>query len=205
MRPGTILHERSGNMQEIIGIMLAAGRGTRFDPTGQRNKLLAPLPDGRAVLRASCANLLPWVDRLVVVTGEHGAPLRAALADLPLEWVESDRVDLGMGASLKAGVGATDPATGWLFALGDMPYVTTGTLGKMRDALRAGVRLARPAHGGQPGHPVACASALREALLQLPDEAGVAALARRDPALMSSVAVDDAGCVRDVDLPGDLG
>ena len=58
VRPGTILHERSGNMQEIIGIMLAAGRGTRFDPTGQRNKLLAPLPDGRAVLRASCANLL---------------------------------------------------------------------------------------------------------------------------------------------------
>ena len=198
MRPGTILHERSGNMQEIIGIMLAAGRGTRFDPTGQRNKLLAPLPDGRAVLRASCANLLPWVDRLVVVTGEHGAPLRAALADLPLEWVESDRVDLGMGASLKAGVGATDPAAGW-------PYITPGTLCKMRDALRAGVRLARPAHGGQPGHPVACASALREALLQLPDEAGVAALARRDPALMSSVAVDDAGCVRDVDLPGDLG
>ena len=74
-----------------------------------------------------------------------------------------------------------------------------------RDALRAGVRLARPAHGGQPGHPVACAAALREALLQLPDEAGVAALARRDPALMSTFAVDDAGCVRDVDVPGDLG
>jgi molybdenum cofactor cytidylyltransferase len=192
-------------MPDIIGIMLAAGRGTRFDPTGQRNKLLAPLPDGRTVLRASCANLLPWVDRLVVVTGAHGAPLRAALADLPLAWVESDRVDLGMGASLKAGVGATDPGAGWLFALGDMPYITPVTLCTMRDALRAGVRLARPAHGGQPGHPVACAAALREALLQLPDAAGVAALARRDPALMSSIAVDDAGCVRDVDVPGDLG
>jgi len=205
VRPGTIHPECFGNMPEIIGIMLAAGRGTRFDPTGQRNKLLAPLPDGRTVLRVSCANLLPWVDRLVVVTGEHSAPLRAALADLPLEWVESDRVDLGMGASLKAGVGATDPDAGWLFALGDMPYIAPGTLCKMRDALRAGVRLARPAHGGQPGHPVACAAALREALLQLPDEAGVATLARRDPALMSSLAVADAGCVRDVDVPGDLG
>ena len=192
-------------MAEIIGIMLAAGRGTRFDPTGQRNKLLAPLPDGRAVLRASCANLLPWVDSLVVVTGAHGAPLRAALADLPLEWVESDRVDLGMGASLKAGVGATHPATGWLFALGDMPFVAPATLCKMRDALRTGVRLARPVHGGQPGHPVACAAALREALLQLSDEAGVAALARQDPARMSSIAVVDAGCVRDIDVPGDLG
>ena len=192
-------------MPEIIGLILAAGRGTRFDPTGRRNKLLAALPDGRTVLRASCANLLPWVDRMVVVTGAHGAPLRAALADLPLEWVESDRVDLGMGASLKAGVGATDPDAGWLFALGDMPYIAPGTLCKMRDALRAGVRLARPAHAGQPGHPVACVAALREALLQLPDEAGVAALARRDPALMSTFAVDDAGCVRDVDVPGDLG
>ena len=66
-------------MPEIIGLILAAGRGTRFDPTGRRNKLLAALPDGRTVLRASCANLLPWVDRMVVVTGAHGAPLRAAL------------------------------------------------------------------------------------------------------------------------------
>ena len=204
-RPRAIDRECFGDMPEIIGLILAAGRGTRFDPTGQRNKLLAALPDGRTVLRASCANLLPWVDRLVVVTGAHGAPLRTALADLPLGWVESDRVDLGMGASLKAGVGATDPTAGWLFALGDMPYVTPDTLCTMRDALRAGIRLARPEYGGQPGHPVACAAALRQALLQLPDEAGVAALARRDPALMSSIAVDDAGCVRDVDVPADLG
>ena len=192
-------------MAEIIGLMLAAGRGTRFDPTGQRNKLLASLPDARPVLRASCENLLPWVDRLVVVTGAHGAGLRAALADLPLEWVESARVDLGMGASLKAGVGATNPATGWLFALGDMPFIAADTLRLARDALSAGARLARPEYAGQPGHPVVCAAALRPALMQLSDEAGVAALARRDPAFMSSFAVDDAGCVRDVDLPGDLG
>ena len=192
-------------MADIIGLMLAAGRGKRFDPTGARNKLLAPLPDGRAVLRTSCENLMPWVDRLVVVLGPHGANLRAALADLAIDWVESDRVDLGMGASLKAGVEATHPATGWLFALGDMPFIAPATLQRARDALRSGAPLTRPECGGQPGHPVACAASLRGALLNLPDEAGVGALARRDPALMSTFAVDDAGCVRDIDVPGDLG
>ncbi|MCC7226798.1 MAG: nucleotidyltransferase family protein [Burkholderiaceae bacterium] len=192
-------------MADIIGLILAAGRGKRFDPTGARNKLLAPLPDGRAVLRASCENLMPWVDRLVVITGTHGADLRAALADLAIDWVESDRVDLGMGASLKAGVGATHPATGWLFALGDMPFIAPATLRLARDALRSGAPLTRPECGGQPGHPVACAASLRGALLNLPDEAGVGALARRDPALMSSFAVVDAGSVRDIDVPGDLG
>lgn len=184
--------------------MLAGGRGTRFDPSGRRNKLLERLPDGQTVLRASCANLLPWVDRLVVVTGAHGAPLRESLGDMDLDWVESDRVDLGMGASLKAGVAATDPAVGWLFALGDMPFVAPATLQRMRDALRAGARLSRPAHGAMPGHPVACAASLRAAVLNMPDAAGVAALVRREPGLMTAIPVDDAGCVRDVDFPGDL-
>lgn len=191
-------------MAAITGIMLAGGRGTRFDPSGRRNKLLERLPGGPAVLRASCANLLPWVDRLVVVTGAHGAPLREALCDMNLDWVESDRVDLGMGASLKAGVAATDPSVGWLFALGDMPFVAPGTLARMRDALCAGVRLSRPAHDGLPGHPVACAASLRDTVLLMPDAAGVAALVRREPGLMTTIPVDDAGCVRDVDFPGDL-
>lgn len=191
-------------MADVTGLLLAAGRGTRFDPTGRRNKLLAALPDGRTVLRASCESLLPWVDELVIVTGLHGAPLRPGLADLPVRWVESDRVDFGMGASLKAGVQASQPAIGWLIALGDMPFIGSDTMRSMRATLERGVRLARPVHGDQPGHPVACAASMRDALLRLPDEAGIAALERRDPGVMVTVALEDPGCIRDVDRPGDL-
>lgn len=191
-------------MPEVTGLLLAAGRGTRFDPTGRRNKLLAALPDGRTVLRASCENLIRWVDELVIVTGAHGVPLRTELADLPVTWVESDRVDLGMGASLKAGVQASAPAAAWLIALADMPFIGPDTMRRMREALGNGVRLARPVCGGQPGHPVACAASLRDELLRLPDEAGIAALERRAPGIMVSVAIEDPGCIRDVDRPGDL-
>lgn len=30
----------------VVGVLLAAGRGSRFDAAGVANKLLAPLPDG---------------------------------------------------------------------------------------------------------------------------------------------------------------
>jgi molybdenum cofactor cytidylyltransferase len=36
-----------------VGILLAAGRGRRFDPAGLRNKLLQPLADGEPVVVAS--------------------------------------------------------------------------------------------------------------------------------------------------------
>ena len=35
------------------GLLLAAGRGTRFEPHGQQNKLLAPLPGGTPIARAT--------------------------------------------------------------------------------------------------------------------------------------------------------
>ncbi|MGD7313419.1 molybdopterin-guanine dinucleotide biosynthesis protein MobA, partial [Ralstonia pseudosolanacearum] len=33
----------------VVGVLLAAGRGSRFDPDGTVNKLLAALPDGTPV------------------------------------------------------------------------------------------------------------------------------------------------------------
>ncbi|MDF3889348.1 nucleotidyltransferase family protein, partial [Cupriavidus basilensis] len=39
------------------GILLAAGYGRRFDAAGQRNKLLATLPDGHTVAGRSARTL----------------------------------------------------------------------------------------------------------------------------------------------------
>ena len=49
-------------------LLLAAGRGTRFDPNGLQNKLLAPLPDGTPVACAAARALfaiLPHVTAVV--------------------------------------------------------------------------------------------------------------------------------------------
>ncbi|MGV7246924.1 molybdopterin-guanine dinucleotide biosynthesis protein MobA, partial [Caballeronia sp. M23-90] len=43
------------------GILLAAGYGSRFDPSGLHNKLLATLPDGTPVVFQSARRLLSAV------------------------------------------------------------------------------------------------------------------------------------------------
>ena len=191
-------------MPQIIGLLLAGGRGRRFDPSGQHNKLLACLPDGQTVLHASCRNMLAWVDRLVVVTGSQITVLRQALQDLDVDWIECASVDQGIGATLKAGVSQTAPGLGWLVGLADMPFVAPQTYRVMVETLRGGARLARPVLASQPGHPVACAAGLRPELSRLSANAGLSTLAHLDPDAMQAVNVDDGGCVRDIDLPGDL-
>ena len=41
----------------MTGILLAAGKGSRFDPAGLQNKLLQVLPGGACVAAAAAANL----------------------------------------------------------------------------------------------------------------------------------------------------
>lgn len=50
-----------------VGILLAAGRGRRFDPSGTRNKLLQPLPNGEPVAVASARALLAVLPKVIAV------------------------------------------------------------------------------------------------------------------------------------------
>src|SRR5690554_4575318 len=90
----------------ITGIVLAAGLGTRFDPSGKRYKLTMQLADHRPMIVASCSGLLNHVDSLIVVDGERGNELDQALAhpSLSIQRVRCANARLGMGASLKSGI-----------------------------------------------------------------------------------------------------
>ena len=68
---------------QIAGILLAAGRGVRFDPSGAQDKLLQLLPGGDCVAAASAKHLLrslpsvqavvhPGAERLGDILGELG-------------------------------------------------------------------------------------------------------------------------------------
>lgn len=189
---------------KILGLVLAAGRGRRFDPSGRQQKLAAHLPGGEPVLRASCRHLLPWVDSLVVVTGPHTAPLQDLLADLAVRTVVCPDPDPGLGASLAAGLAATDPALGWIIALGDMPFVAPATYSAVKAKLLAGAQAVRPVWEGAPGHPVGVAAALRNQFAGISPEQGLAPLLKSAGVSLTKLPVQDPGCVRDVDVPADL-
>lgn len=113
----------------VVGVLLAAGRGSRFDPDGTVNKLLAALPDGTPVAVQAARHLRAVLDDVVAVVpaaGTHGAEverLAALLAEAGCEVLRCTRAARGMGASLAAGVAARPHAGGWIIALADMPWL----------------------------------------------------------------------------------
>lgn len=187
----------------VVGILLAAGRGRRFDPSGAQDKLLQPLPDGEAVVVASARHLLSVVPRVVAVVPPADRGVAAALRALGCEVTVCAKADTGMGASLAHAVAASLPdAQGWLIALGDMPFVTVATLQALRAALDAGADIAAPLFEGRRGNPVGFGMAHRDALLALTGDEGARRIVRGS--VVVEVDVDDAGIVRDIDTPADL-
>ncbi len=198
---------------EVVGILLAAGRGTRFDATAQRLKLLAPrsagASAGMALAAAAARNLRGALDTvLAVVRDEPGSQqehLQALLQEhgcTVLRWSPATGAAEGIGASIALAVQASPAAMGWIVALADMPDIRADTVRAVRDAIRAGAASAAPFYQGRRGHPVGFGAVCGAELAALAGEAGArAVLGRHRP---QHIDVDDPGVLLDIDRPEDL-
>ena len=186
-----------------IGILLAAGRGRRFDPSGARNKLLAPLFRGEPVVVASARTLLSVFPKVIAVVPPDDGGVGEALRALGCVVTVSTDADSGMAASLVHGLRTSLPeAGGWVVALGDMPHVQPSTLEALRSALAAGADIAVPVFDGRRGNPVAFGALHLPALLALQGDQGARAIVRTHS--VHEVAVDDPGIHLDIDTLSDL-
>ncbi|WP_229422178.1 nucleotidyltransferase family protein [Massilia aquatica] len=185
-----------------VGILLAAGRGRRFDPTGAASKLLQPLPGGELLVAASARVLLSSVDKVIAVVRPDDGGVGDCLRALGCIVTVCPDADSGMAASLVHALRQAPNAPAWLIALGDMPYVRTSTMLALRVALEQGAPIVVPVHAGQRGNPVGFGSVHREALLALRGDQGARAILKAYP--VSVVFVDDPGVVSDIDTVADL-
>jgi molybdenum cofactor cytidylyltransferase len=196
-------------IDRIVGVLLAAGIGQRFDPSGQRLKLLAPAPTGpwigQPLAIAALRNLRAAVADVVVVLrpaqDEQQRQLHALLAAEGAPLVICAQAQTGMGASLAAGVASCRDAAGWLIALADMPAVLPETIAAVRDALLRRYDTAAPRFSGRRGHPVGFGRGCRDALLALTGDAGARSVLLEHPPLL--IDVDDPGCLLDIDTRAD--
>jgi molybdenum cofactor cytidylyltransferase len=187
----------------LVGILMAAGRGRRFDPLGQRNKLLQALPGGELVVAASARKLLAVFSRVVVVVPPDDGGVGAVLSGLGCEVTVCPGADSGMAASLEHAIRHSLPdAEAWLVALGDMPYVATETLEQLADALAAGAPIVAPVKDGRRGNPVGFGCVHLDALLALEGDQGARGLLQTCP--VTAITVNDPGIFHDIDMPGDL-
>ncbi|WP_306394222.1 nucleotidyltransferase family protein [Telluria beijingensis] len=190
----------------LTGILLAAGRGRRFDPAGARNKLLQRLPRGELVVEASAGKLLAVFARVVAVVPPHDGGVAEALRRLGCEVTVCPDADGGMGLSLahaiRHSLPGQPPGQGWLVALGDMPFVDPSTLRALDSAVKEGAAIAAPLYEGRRGNPVAFGPAHRDALLALDGDQGARRLLAASPVV--AIVVADAGVLHDIDSPADL-
>lgn len=199
-----------GAPEGIVGILLAAGRGSRFDPSGAQNKLLQVLPaapallasPARSVVATSALNLLAVVNRVIAVVRPGAGAVAAELKKLGCEVVTCDQADSGMAASLVCALGRASDAQGWIVALGDMPRVHRHTLLSLQYALEQGAGIAAPMYRGQRGNPVGFSRQYLPQLLALQGGQGARGILKHYP--VREVVVDDAGILQDIDTPADL-
>lgn len=166
----------------VQGLLLAAGSGTRYGGP----KALVPgwLAHSVAVLRdGGC-------DDVLVVVGAQADAVRRVLPE-GVESVVADDWEQGMGASLRAGLAAIDPAAATdavLVHLVDLPDVGADVVDRVRTC---GEPLARASYDGIPGHPV---------LLAREHWAGVCEAASGDRGARDYLAVHDVALVECGDL-----
>jgi molybdenum cofactor cytidylyltransferase len=197
-------------MSEVGAVILAAGRSARFRAEGGReiSKLVALL-DGRPLVRhVAEAALASRARPVVVVTGHAREAVEAALAGLPVLFVDNAEFATGVASSLKAGVAALPgEVAGALVLLGDMPAVEAATLDRLIDAFAARplALAAAPVHAGRRGNPVLLSRALLPALARLTGDEGARRLLREaDPLGVVELEVESDSVTLDIDTPREL-
>lgn len=189
-----------GPVPGLAGVVLAAGRSTRFGADKRwadcRGRPL--LAHALSVARAVCPRVLLVVDRpqprLDRLEGMHGLEVVICAAS-------GDGLAASRGCALRRLASGDQAPSGLMFFLGDMPEVPMAEARRVAERMRITDRPVRPAHAGRPGHPVAFPARLLDAL-QAADGRDLRGVFDREGG--ERLACDHPGVCHDVDRPADL-
>ena len=152
----------------IAGLLLAAGRSTRFGG----NKLTAKL-HGKAIVRLS-TRALSGLDALYVVIPPGADAITQALSRLDVRFVVNLARDEGMASSIRAGIAAVgDDVDAIVIALGDQPMTSANVVHELCARWSRGdVDAVAPVYSDGQGHPVLFGRACFAALAELRGDTG---------------------------------
>ena len=179
----------------ISGIILASGFSSRMN----REKLTLAvdgIPMLERVIRAATASTL---DEVLLVyqkdeIGDLGQKYHLSL-------VRNSHPEYGQSAAVKAGVKCACPESdGFMFLVGDQPYVSAVTIDRLITVFNKDVsRIVVPVYGSRRGNPVIFPSSLKRELLLLEGDMGGKAVIDKMQNLISVVAIQDVKEAMDVD------
>ena len=187
----------------IEAIVLAAGLATRM---GKSKPLL--VVEGETFLARILRRIgESGITDPIVVLGAPSAQKVCTTVDLSeARAIVNNDPAAGMARSLRLGLeNVREAASGALIFHADMPFIKSETVRAVLGAAERGAQLAAPAHRAKRGFPVFFHRACFEALLHsLSGDIGARTYLEAHPTDLQLIAVDDPGCIYDVDRPEDL-
>jgi molybdenum cofactor cytidylyltransferase len=185
----------------IGAIVTAAGQSRRM----RQQKLLLPF-GGRVVIRCVVDALLDGgADEVIVVTGTEGAPIRAALDDLPVRFAENPDPASDMLSTIRCGLHALPTNVETIVLLpGDHPAVSAQVIQAMLVAYRTcGHAILVPVHTGRRGHPLVFSARFRDEIMTSYESTGLRGLLLQHANDVAEWPAPDASVVEDLDTPED--
>tara|TARA_E500000331_G_scaffold358465_1_gene425507 strand:+ start:21360 stop:21941 length:582 start_codon:yes stop_codon:yes gene_type:complete len=186
----------------ITGILLAAGMGKRFGS----QKLMAKLPSGTPVAVTSWRNLETANKKSFAVIRQNDSELRSLFEDENIPFVVCEDAHMGMSRSLLTGIQSSLKSSGWIIALGDMPFIDPKTIKKIICDM-SNIKhktIFRPIFQKQAGNPVGLNRELLNELMTLKGDQGAREIIKRDKRRIHQIPVNDSGIIKDIDTQRDL-
>lgn len=139
----------------------------------------------------------------VVVIDRHDDTLRDIVTQAGARVIDNPTAEQGMSQSIVHGVSQTPNSSGWLIALGDMPWVAESTVQQLLGEARADL-IVVPRYQQRDGNPVLFGAQYFARLIALTGDRGGKAILQASDAQVLRIRTDDPAILRDVDMPADL-
>ena len=189
-------------MDNIAGIVLAAGEGKRF---GQP-KALAQFEGASFLERVTESLKHAGCEAVIVVGGANSEAVEKLCADLDVDFIENANWQAGQFSSLKTGLASFDShPPGVLVALVDHPFIKIPTYVRILDGASLHPEsIVIPTYECKRGHPVVLPKSLVMEIENTPDSSNLREIIKKHDNMIVEVPVEDSGILKDIDTTSDM-
>ncbi len=191
------------NIQKNIqGIVLAAGYSRRF---GVEKTLISI--DALPMAIKSALSLKSVVKNILMIVNENNIALQKIADKYEIKYIiNKTEANSGIGSSLSLAVKSSLQAEGWMFCLGDMPFIKTCTYKMVLKALNEGHAdsIVIPRFNGKSGHPVGFGKSFQKLLMRKTGDTGARTIIKGYSGNIIHIETDDSGVISDIDTQSDL-